>query len=125
MVVRPHDENAVLRRDRDDERPEDERQNPERGLWCELHADGLDDRLQRVERARPEIAEDDAERGERGSGRSWLNDARRNRVFSFNFLILGASSGRRGSPVAVKPHCRKTANDHATLLPSVVLIVRR
>jgi hypothetical protein len=64
MVVRAHHEEAVLDGDRDDERPQDQREDADGGLWGKLSTDGPDDRLQGIERARPEVAIDDAERGE-------------------------------------------------------------
>jgi hypothetical protein len=64
VVVRAHHEEAVLDGDRDDERPQDQREDTDSGLRGKPSADGLGDRLQGVERARPEVAIDDAERGE-------------------------------------------------------------
>jgi hypothetical protein len=64
MVVRAHHEEAVLDGDRDHERPQDQREDADGGLRGKLSTDGLDHRLQGVERTRPEVAIDDAERGE-------------------------------------------------------------
>ena len=66
----------------------------------ELDADGLDDRLQRVERARPKIAVHYAERGKRGSGRGSVNDTQRDRAFRGSgdrhpFLSLQLDEGSR------------------------------
>jgi hypothetical protein len=81
MVVRAHHEEAVLDGDRDDERPQDQREDAEGGLWGKLSTDGLDDRLQGVERARPEVAIDDAERGECCCRRRSPSDAGRRGAF--------------------------------------------
>ena len=75
IVVRAHHEKAVLEGDRDDERPQDQREDADGGLGGKLSTDGLDDRLQGVERTRPEVAIDDAERGECRCRRSPPSDA--------------------------------------------------
>ena len=70
LVVGAHDEHDVLDRDDDRDRPEHERDHavdaglgrPDRVLV------GGEDRLQRVQRARPDVAEDDAERAQRQRG---------------------------------------------------------
>jgi hypothetical protein len=43
MVVRAHHEEAVLDGDCDDERPQDQREDADGGLWGKLSTDGLDD----------------------------------------------------------------------------------
>jgi hypothetical protein len=69
VIVGPHHEDAVFDRDRDDQGPEDQRQAPERGVGAKRAAHGLGHRLQRVERAGPEVAIDDAERRQCGGRR--------------------------------------------------------
>ncbi len=70
LVVRPHDERHEL--DRDDQRdgPDDQRDDPVDVALRRLHGPvvGREDRLQRVQGARPDVAEDDAE-GPEGQGR--------------------------------------------------------
>ena len=69
IVVGAHDEQAVLERNRDDERPDDERQQPHGDGDRGMTADRADDGLVGVERARSEIAKDDADGRQRGGGR--------------------------------------------------------
>ncbi len=66
VVVRAHDEGDVLDRDDERDRPEDERDDPVDVGPAGLHRVVVDreDRLQRVERARADVAEDDAERAQ-------------------------------------------------------------
>ena len=65
-VVRPHDEDEVLDRDDDDERPDEQREQPEDVLRRGRHAVRAMQRLpHRVERAGADVAVHDAERGER------------------------------------------------------------
>ena len=68
MVVGPHDEQAVFQRDREDERPDDEGQQPHGDRERRLSADRGHDGLVGVEWTGSEIAEDDAEGRERGRG---------------------------------------------------------
>ena len=77
MVVSAHHEEAVLDGDRDDERPQDQREDADSGLRGKPSTDGLGDRLQGVEWARPEVAIDDAERGECCRGRRSPSDGGR------------------------------------------------
>jgi hypothetical protein len=77
MIISAHHEEAVLDGDRDDERPQDQREDADGGLGGKPSTDGLGDRLQGVERARAEVAIDDAERGECRGGRRSLNGAGR------------------------------------------------
>ena len=68
MVVGPHDEQAVFQRNREDEGPDDEGQQPHGDGKRRLSADRAHDGLVGIERAGSEIAEDDAEGRERGRG---------------------------------------------------------
>ena len=58
----------VFDRRGDDQRPNDERQHAERDLGRRCAAGPLERRLERVERARADIAVDDAERAQRHRG---------------------------------------------------------
>jgi hypothetical protein len=93
VIVGAHHQHAILDRDRDHERPEDQRQAAEGRLGIEPSAERLGDRLQRVERAGAEIAVDDAERGQRRRGRQRLRGARGfrrlGRVVGHGALIQG------------------------------------
>jgi hypothetical protein len=60
VIIRAHHEEAVLDRNGDDQRPDDQRQNAECAGGRELTSHGLDHRLQRVQRTRAEVAEDDS-----------------------------------------------------------------
>ena len=101
MVVGTHHKEAVLGRDRDHERPKNERKNAERGLRREPAANGVDDGLQRVQRAGPEIAINDAQRGERRRGRGWRYDAGRGRMYPWQWqraaLFWPSSGGGKDS----------------------------
>ena len=67
MVVGPHDQDRVLDRDDDDQRPEDERHDAEHRFRRHLTvgARGLRRDVEGVERARADVAEDHAHAGER------------------------------------------------------------
>ena len=66
VVVRAHDERHVLDRDDDRDRPEDQRQHAVDGRRRRGHLAvvGVEDGLQRVQRARADVTEDHAERTE-------------------------------------------------------------
>ena len=70
VVVGAHDEGDVLDRDDDRDRPEDERDHAVDVGLGRAHrvVVGGEDSLQRVERARADVAEDDPERAERERG---------------------------------------------------------
>ena len=73
-VVRPHDERQVLHRDDHRERPEDERQDAEEvGLRRRDAVLRIDALLDRVERARSDVAEDDSSGQERELGHARVN----------------------------------------------------
>ena len=76
-IVGAHHKDQVLDRDGHNERPQDERQHPE-DIWCvDRDRAGAGEALpEGVQRARPDVAEDDAERGddrETASGPQRLN----------------------------------------------------
>ena len=75
VIVGAHDEQTIFDGNGDDQRPEDQRETAERRLRGKMSAGRSDNRLQRVERARSEIAIDDAERSKRGGGRGSASDA--------------------------------------------------
>ena len=84
LVVGAHDEGHVLDRDDDRDRPEDERDHAVDARLGGPHGVvvGGEDRLQRVERAGPDVAEDhaegaDGERGHAGLGARASRGARR------------------------------------------------
>ena len=62
VIVRAHHEDAVFDRDRDDERPDDQGQQPEGRCRRRVAAHSIDNRLVSIERARTQIAIDDAHR---------------------------------------------------------------
>jgi hypothetical protein len=64
VIVGAHDEHAVLDRDRDDERPEDQRQAAECAGAIEYPTHRLRDGFERVQRAGAQISIDDAERSQ-------------------------------------------------------------
>ncbi len=70
-VVHAHQENRVLERDDDRHRPEDQRGDPVDAGHRRARGRGVEgeDHMLGVERARPQVAEDDAERA-RGPGRA-------------------------------------------------------
>ena len=68
VVVGAHDHRDVFDRRRDDERPHDEREHAERDVGRRRPARPVERRLEGVERARADVAVDDAERAERHGG---------------------------------------------------------
>ena len=74
LIVGAHDQQHVFDRDDQDQRPHDQRQHAQHILRRErqpvLRVEAL---AEGVDRARPDIAEDDAERGERKPGDTGRN----------------------------------------------------
>ena len=117
-VVRAHHEQAVFDRYGDDQRPHDERQNAERAGRREFAADGLHDRLQRVERARAEVAEHHAERRKHRPARGSRGCIGRRRralcggrigAHEFTYETRGAPASYIGRPDAAQHNCRPRA----------------
>ena len=101
VIVRAHDEQAIFDGNRDDQRPEDQRETAERRRRGKMSAGRPDNRPQHVKRAGSEIAIDDPKRGERSRRCGLASDARQRRIVFVNDIgqhrswspsSLGASS---------------------------------
>ena len=68
VVVDPHGEVDVLDGGDEEERPQDQRQRAEHGRRVRMGSGVVEHGFQRVERARADVAEHHAERGEAGEG---------------------------------------------------------
>ena len=97
LIVRPHDDGDVLERDDDEQGPEDERKHAEDGRFVERQPTEAERLAHGVERARADVAVDDADRtddqdrqpaprrtgssviawGSHGGGLALIGDARR------------------------------------------------
>ena len=99
MVVRAHHEDAVLDRDGDDQRPDDEGQQTQGILGGRMAADRADDGLVGVERAGAEIAVDDAERRKRAGGGQGAVGRRSLGRFDHRFAVHCAVSGCWGDGI--------------------------
>ena len=100
VVVDPHGEVDVFHGRDEEERPQDQRQRAERRLGVRVGTGVVEDGLERVERARADVAEHDAERREAGQGCSpnhrGLIAARRVRHAALHslFVIVDGAGGK-------------------------------
>jgi len=96
VVVRPHDQDRILGRHDDDQRPQDQGQDTQDRVG-RRHASGLDGLLESIERAGADIAVDDAERRKRkthGTAPGLAHDGQHLRVRTLDLrhglMLVGA-----------------------------------
>ena len=105
VIVGAHDENGVFQRDDQDQRPEDQRHDARDGLGRQRPA-GIGRLLERIKRARADIAVDDAQRGK---GRRERNA--RSAMIGLNPPLEGLRSSVPPPAMAARPHAHRLRVD--------------
>ena len=123
VVVGAHDDGHVLDRRGDDERPDDEREHAERDVRRGRAARPVERGLEGVERARADVAVDDAERAERHRGEAagrrsgirWLGRDRQ-RVLPVDDAVGRLGLARRRSDAGFSFRSTDAASRHFVLI---------